>query len=468
MIFAGRQNTPGFSGEEASILSALANGCATGLENLSLAKTSVQTSLNLQHLVEEGAHTVERYTKRLETLREIDRAILAADSPEAIARAALIHISGLIPCLRASVEVFDYEADERINLAIKLRGETRKGLGARFPLGAYNVDRLRRGDVHMVEDTASPADKSTRDTLRAEGVRSWFAVPLIAGDALIGVLDIASDEVYGFSGEHIEIAREVADSLAIAIQQADLNNRVRQHASELEQRIAERTAELEAFSYSVSHDLRAPLRAIDGFSRILLDDYGDELDPECNRLLNVIRRNTINVGKLIDDILAFSRLGHREVSLGEVAMAEVAKSVFEELKTTLSDRPISLNVRDLPPAHADGGLIRQVFVNLLSNAIKFTRTKEPSIIEIGYDIEDSENVYYVKDNGVGFDMRRAAKLFEVFQRLHTTEEFEGSGVGLAIVHSIIRRHGGRVWADAKVNEGATIYFTLLREPPIKS
>ena len=361
MVFAGRENTTGFSGEEASILSALANHCAAGLENLSVTKRSAQTSLNLQHLVEEGAHTVECYTKRLETLREIDRAVLAADSPQAIAQAALLHISGLMPCLRASVEVFDYEADESIILAIKLRGETRNGLGARFPLVAYNVDGLRRSDVHIVEDTASPADKFTVNALRAEGVRSWFAVPLIAGDALIGILNVASDEVNGFSGEHIEIAREVADSLAIAIHQADLNDQVRQHASELEQRVAERTAELEAFSYSVSHDLRAPLRAIDGFSRILLDDYGDKLDPECNRLLNVICRNTLNMGKLIDGLLAVSRLGHGEVSLGEVAMAELARSVFEELKKTASDRPISLNVRDLPPAHADGDLIHQVF-----------------------------------------------------------------------------------------------------------
>ena len=264
-------------------------------------------------------------------------------------------------------------------------------------------------------------------------------MPLNAGDALIGILNVASDEVNGFSGEHIEIAPEVADSLAIAIHQADLNDQVRQHASELEQRVAERTAELEAFSYSVSHDLRAPLRAIDGFSRILLDDYGDKLDPECNRLLNVICRNTLNMGKLIDGLLAVSRLRHREVSLGEVAMAELARSVFEELKTTASDRPISLNVRDLPPAHADGDLIHQVFANLLSNAVKFTRTRETPIIEVGYDTEDRENVYYVKDNGVGFDMRYADKLFGVFQRLHTSEEFEGTGVGLAIVHSIIRR-----------------------------
>ncbi len=125
-------------------------------------------------------------------------------------------------------------------------------------------------------------------------------------------------------------------------------------------------------------------------------------------------------------------------------------------------------MRDLPPAHADGDLIHQVFANLLSNAVKFTRTRETPIIEVGYDTEDRENVYYVKDNGVGFDMRYADKLFGVFQRLHTIEEFEGTGVGLAIVHSIIRRHGGRVWADAKVNEGATIYFTLLRGRPIKS
>ena len=379
---------------------------------------------------------------------------------QAIAQAALLHISGLMPCLRASVEVFDYEADESIILAIKLRGETRNGLGASFPLVAYNVDGLRRSDVHIVEDTASPADKFTVNALRAEGVRSWFAVPLIAGDALIGILNVASDEVNGFSGEHIEIAREVADSLAIAIQQADLHDQVQRQAAELEQRVAERTAELEAFSYSVSHDLRTPLRAIDGFSRVLLQDYGDKFDTECQRLLNIIRNNTHNMGQLIDDLLAFSRLGRQEMNPVDINMEELASAVFEELESTVPELKLRLSIGALPPARGDRAMIHQVFVNLLSNAIKFTRSEEPAVIDIGYKAEHDQGMYYVKDNGVGFDMKYAHKLFGVFQRLHTPDEFEGTGVGLAIVQSIIQRHGGRAWAEGNINQGATIYFTL--------
>ena len=168
------------------------------------------------------------------------------------------------------------------------------------------------------------------------------------------------------------------------------------------------------------------------------------------------------MGQLIDDLLAFSRLGRQEMRLVEVDMAELAKTVFDDLKTIVPDRVISFDVLALPPSHADRNLIHQVFANLLSNAIKFARAGETPSIEIGYETLDREIVYHVRDKGVGFDMRYADKLFKVFQRLHTRDEFEGTGVGLAIVDSVIRRHGGRVWADAKINEGATIYFTLPR------
>lgn len=219
--------------------------------------------------------------------------------------------------------------------------------------------------------------------------------------------------------------------------------------------------ELEAFSYSVSHDLRAPLRAIDGFSRVLMEDYSDKLDSEGGRLLNIVRDNTQKMGQLIEDILALSRLGRKQMEISEIDMAKLAKSVFDELKTTVPERAIQLDIKTLLPAHGDQSMIRQVFVNLLSNAIKFTRPKEKAVIEISGATKGNENVYCVKDNGVGFDMQYLNKLFGVFQRLHSAEEFEGTGVGLAIVQRIIHRHGGRVWAEGNVNEGATFCFTLL-------
>jgi PAS domain S-box-containing protein len=220
-------------------------------------------------------------------------------------------------------------------------------------------------------------------------------------------------------------------------------------------------AELESFSYSVSHDLRAPLRAIHGFSRILLEDHGTELDPEARRLLGVIDGNTRRMGQLIDDLLAFSRLGRKDLERARVDMGELVRSIAEEARRTDSDRTIDLVIApDLPPAGGDRDLLRQAVANLLQNAIKFTRDRPDARIEVGHKADGGQTVYYVKDNGAGFDQRYAGKLFGVFQRLHRAEEFEGTGVGLAIVQRIVQRHGGRVWAEGKINEGATFYITL--------
>ncbi|KAB2947849.1 MAG: two-component sensor histidine kinase [Candidatus Methanoperedens sp.] len=218
--------------------------------------------------------------------------------------------------------------------------------------------------------------------------------------------------------------------------------------------------ELEAFSYSVSHDLRAPLRAIDGFSRVMLEEYNDKLDDEGKRYLNIVRDNTQKMGQLIEDLLALSRLGRKEMQVSRIDMTKLAKTVFDEIKEANPGRNIQLEIKTLPPAYGDQAMIHQVLVNLLSNAIKFTRFKEKAVIEIGSIVRMNEIVYYVKDNGVGFDMQYLNKLFGVFQRLHSTEDFEGTGVGLAIVQRIIHRHGGKVWAEGKVNEGSTFYFNL--------
>jgi PAS domain S-box-containing protein len=236
---------------------------------------------------------------------------------------------------------------------------------------------------------------------------------------------------------------------------------------ELEQRVAERTGELEAankeleaFSYSVSHDLRTPLRAIDGFSHILLEEYATKLDEEGKRLLNVVRSNTSRMGQLIDDILRFSRAGRLEINYSEIDMEQLAYSASVELRPVVVGDKLQLEIGHLPSARGDGAMMRQVFVNLLSNAIKFSRDKEPAIIKVGGSIEGNEAVYYVKDNGAGFDMRYVDKLFGVFHRLHGVNEFEGTGIGLAIVKRIVNRHGGRVWAEGMVGEGATFYFSL--------
>ncbi|MEZ5334595.1 MAG: PAS domain S-box protein [Methanolobus sp.] len=235
--------------------------------------------------------------------------------------------------------------------------------------------------------------------------------------------------------------------------------------SELEQRVIERTSqleaankELEAFTYSVSHDLRAPLRAIDGFSRILTEDYESVFDDEAKRLFSVIRSNTKKMDKLITDLLALSRIGRNEINCVDIDMTAMVKSIFIDLVVHKEENNFVFNVTDLPEICADPTLIRQLWTNLLSNAIKYSMKNDEIKIEVDSYSEDGMNVYYVKDNGVGFDPRYSEKVFGIFQRLHNDSEFEGTGVGLAIVQRIVNRHGGKIWAEGKMNEGATFYF----------
>ena len=221
--------------------------------------------------------------------------------------------------------------------------------------------------------------------------------------------------------------------------------------------------ELESFSYSVSHDLRAPLRAIDGFSKIFEEDYGTQVDDEGRRLLKVIRDNSQRMGMLIDDLLAFSRLGRHPLSTERVDMKSVVARSLDELRGAGEGVNATVEIRDLPTARADPSLLRQVWINLLSNAFKYSSTRESPRITVGFLAAESSHdhvTYFVKDNGVGFDMRYYEKLFGVFQRLHRSDEFTGTGVGLAIVHRLVTRHGGRVWAEAEPDKGAMFFFSL--------
>ncbi|HMB93130.1 MAG TPA: ATP-binding protein, partial [Rhodothermales bacterium] len=238
---------------------------------------------------------------------------------------------------------------------------------------------------------------------------------------------------------------------------------------ELEARVQERTAqlvaanqELEAFSYSVSHDLRAPLRTIDGFSRILLDTFADELDTKAQHYLQRIRQNTLHLGQLVDDLLQFSRLNRQSLRKREVEPRPLVEEVLGDLASMQEGRDVQVEIEPLPPCEADPTLLQQVYVNLLGNALKYTRSCKTAHIKVGARQSNEREVpiYYVADNGVGFDMKYAHKLFGVFQRLHRAEDFEGTGVGLALVQRIIHRHGGEVWAEAAPNQGATFYFTL--------
>jgi PAS domain S-box-containing protein len=237
--------------------------------------------------------------------------------------------------------------------------------------------------------------------------------------------------------------------------------------AELEQRVAERTEqlqaanrELEAFSYSVSHDLRAPLRAIDGFSQAVLEDFGARMPPEGLRYLQTIRAGAQRMGALIDDLLDFARLNRKTVHAQDVETHRIVAEALEDLGSPWPGRQVEIRIGDLPGCHGDPAMLKQAWMNLLSNALKYTRKRERATIEIGCTKEGGQMIYFVRDNGTGFDMRYSGKLFGVFQRLHRPEEYEGTGVGLAIVQRIVHRHGGKVWAEAAVDRGASFYFTL--------
>jgi PAS domain S-box-containing protein len=240
----------------------------------------------------------------------------------------------------------------------------------------------------------------------------------------------------------------------------------------IEQTLRKKTIELEAankelegFVYSVSHDLRSPLRAIDGFSQILMTEYAPGLEGEPRRCLQRISENTRKMGLLIDDLLRFSRLGRQAMTLQPVATADLVRQCLDELAAEREGRPVEIVLGELPPCRADATLLEQVWLNLLANALKFTRKRDPARVEAGSFARDGEVVYFVRDNGVGFDMAYADKLFGVFQRLHRQEDFEGTGVGLALTQRIVHRHSGRIWAEARPEQGAAFYFTLGRSNP---
>ena len=299
--------------------------------------------------------------------------------------------------------------------------------------------------------------------------RSEMALPLVTHGHAIGALTVQSTEAAAFSEEDIAVLQAMSDQLATAIENARLFEERRRFSEELEQRVVERTAqlkaankELEAFAYSVSHDLRAPLRSINGFSQALLEDYSDNLDDVAQDYLQRVRKASQRMGQLINDLLKLSRLTRGELHRTRVDLSAIAAEIIDDLQKAHPEREVNCDIAPHLIADGDARLLSVVLENLLGNAWKFTQKSEHAKIKVGRTEgkEDGQTAFFVHDNGAGFDMAYADKLFTPFQRLHRMTEFEGTGIGLATVQRIIHRHGGQVWAESEVGNGATFYFTL--------
>jgi PAS domain S-box-containing protein len=342
-----------------------------------------------------------------------------------------------------------------------------------------NVQLLQKATINLLEDMHGERDKLSKTQRATLNILEDFDEEKVKLKnlqlATMNLLEDVDEERRNFSLiqkatlnllEDMNTEREKSDEIQRALMNILDDVEVeRVKAEQANVQLESVNSELEAFSYSVSHDLRAPLRAISGFTEALLEDWGSRLDEEGKLNLSLVRENAHNMGQLIDDLLTFSRLGRQTMIMDEIDMTELAQSVFRELKARESGRRIAFTMGRMPPAHGDKALIRQVLVNLIANAVKFTRSRKQASIEIGHQSLADRDAYSIRDNGVGFDMRYADKLFGVFQRLHSVEEFEGTGVGLALAYRIITRHGGAIWAEGHVGRGAVFYFSLPQGGP---
>ncbi len=293
-----------------------------------------------------------------------------------------------------------------------------------------------------------------------------LAVPVLLAGELVGQIAL-SNSTRAYTDRDLDAINRIAEFYALAIKHKRAEEEIRQLNQELEQRVLDRTAqleaankELEAFAYSVSHDLRAPLRHIDGFLELLRIKVGTALDDQGRHYMDAVSRAAQKMGLLVDDLLSFSRMGRHAVSLQQVDLGTLLRDVIREFNPDTVGRNIVWRIGDLPAVRCDAAMLRIVLVNLISNALKFTLPREQADIEIGCQVGEKETIIFIRDNGVGFDMAYVDKLFNVFQRLHSADEFEGTGIGLANVQRIISRHGGRTWAEAMVNQGAAFYFSL--------
>jgi signal transduction histidine kinase len=416
---------------------------------------------------------LRRYAERLRILQEIDRAILAAQSPAAMAQAALGHLYTLIPCWWAGIWLIDWQARQSVVFASVSRDTPKFPVGTRVSLEDVVHDKdlamLQSGQVYIVDDVRTlPSPSAIVRALQAEGLRSYVRVPLVAQGELIGSLNLWSDQVDAFTAEQVDIAREVADQMAIGIQQARLYEQVQRHAADLEQRVAERTAELreinvelESFSYSVSHDLRTPLRSIQGFAQILLEEYDDRLEAVGRDYLQRIVAAARRMDTLTEDILSYSRLSRAALELIPISLEDVVEEVLMQLEAEIRDKEAHVTVeKPLPQVMGHYATLVQVVANLLANGLKFVAPGVRPQVQVWTEERDDRVRLRLRDNGIGIASEYQERIFRVFERLHGMETYAGTGIGLAVVRKGIERLGGQVGVESAPGQGSTFWVEL--------
>ena len=476
LCLTGKVNGDAFSADDERLALTLAAHAGRTYENGSLYKELEGRALDLQREVEErrrAEETVRLHARRLEALHQLDQAVLAADSAPALASAVVHHLRQVIACDRVYVVLTDADTHIDVVLATESgRPAARAGAalaGGSAPGRAALLAALSGGEARVfgaldAADLPAPLAEWAR-----HGMRSAMAVGLRVRERLIGMLVVGSRDPQAFAEEQTTLAQEMAAPLAIGIEHLRLGERIRQHSAELERRVTERTMQLQAaiddlesFSYSVSHDLKAPLRHLRGFAKILVDDHAGQLDAEGLRCLERVQAAGQRMEELIADLLSLAHVSVGELTEEAVDLSVLAAGIVNQLRQIGPEREVEAIIAPHVTVQGDRRLLRLVLENLLGNAWKYTGRHPRARIEFGVTEEDGQPVYYVRDDGAGFDPAHAEQLFAPFQRLHSTAEFEGTGIGLAIVQRVIRRHGGRIWAESSVEGGATFSFTLGR------
>lgn len=331
--------------------------------------------------------------------------------------------------------------------------------GSRFPMNICVSGWAMKNKQPAIIADIYADNRIPADAYKPTFVKSLVMVPIRTVDPIGAIGNYWAVERQPQEAE-IWLLQSLADITAVTIENVNVYEGLEQRVKERTLQLEHINKELEAFSYSVSHDLRAPLRAINGYTNILIESNGSRLDDEGHSLTQKLMDSIGRMDTLINDMLHFFKTDKKELSRSAIDMNEMVQQIAAQNKEQEKERQIEFVIDELPAANADPALIKQVWINLIGNAVKYTNQKEKAIVHIGAGTNDNKTVYFIKDNGAGFDMKYADKLFGVFQRLHASTEFEGTGVGLATVQRIVMRHGGRIWADAKPNEGAAFYFTL--------